>query len=223
MKYSMAIAEGIQNYLVEDDWRFKFDEENGIFKFGLSLKGKLNKVDYVIDVESDDYIVYVASPIGAGRDDPAQLAAMAEFVCRANYGLKNGNFELDFRDGEIRYKIFVPCEGLTPSRNQVKRSIYCAAAMFDRYGDGILKVLFSGASAEEAVKACEEDDGVRADVLRKLSELLESEDVTSLMAALESGDAEGDEAEKEALKAKFMESLGEILAEMPDEATDDEA
>src|SRR5262245_1344418 len=30
--------------------------------------------------------------------------AMAEYLTRANYGLYIGNFELDFNDGEIRYK-----------------------------------------------------------------------------------------------------------------------
>ncbi len=30
--------------------------------------------------------------------------AIAEFVARANDGLRIGNFELDFGDGEVRYK-----------------------------------------------------------------------------------------------------------------------
>lgn len=69
------------------------------------------------------------------------MAIMAEFICRANYGLKNGNFELDMRDGEIRYKSFVDCEGLTPTTEMVRNSIHCPAAMFDRYGDGIVDII----------------------------------------------------------------------------------
>ena len=29
---------------------------------------------------------------------------MAEFLTRANYGIMIGNFEMDFNDGEVRYK-----------------------------------------------------------------------------------------------------------------------
>lgn len=83
------------------------------------------------------------------------MAVMAEFICRANYGLKNGNFELDMRDGEIRYKSFVDCEGLTPTTEMVRNSIHCPAAMFDRYGDGIVDIIFGNSTAKEAVAKCE--------------------------------------------------------------------
>jgi len=32
-------------------------------------------------------------------------AAIAEVITRANYGLNLGNFEMDYRDGEIRFKV----------------------------------------------------------------------------------------------------------------------
>lgn len=64
------------------------------------------------------------------------MASMAEFVCRANYGLVSGNFELDMRDGEIRFKRFAECEGITPTSEMVCNSIHCPAAMFKRYGAG---------------------------------------------------------------------------------------
>ena len=83
---------------------------------------------------------------------------MAEFLCRANYGLANGNFELDFRDGEIRYKCFVNCDETVPGKETIKDSIYVPARMFTRYSEGILAVLFNMKSAEQAVKDCESAD-----------------------------------------------------------------
>ena len=80
---------------------------------------------------------------------------MADFICRANYGLLNGNFELDIRDGEIRYKTYVDCEGNNPSIEIVRNSIYCPAAMMERYSAGIADIIFGNATAEEAVIKCE--------------------------------------------------------------------
>ena len=83
------------------------------------------------------------------------MSSMAEFVCRANYGLVNGNFELDMRDGEIRFKCFVDCEGITPTSEMVRNSIHCPAAMFKRYGAGIVDIIFGKSSALGAVEKCE--------------------------------------------------------------------
>lgn len=43
-RYSQTIARAINNYLTEDEWHFSFDEDCGLFKFGLSLKGKIKKL-----------------------------------------------------------------------------------------------------------------------------------------------------------------------------------
>ena len=153
--YSMNIANAINAFLTNDDWRFSFDEKRGVFKFGLCLKGKIKKIDYLIRVRDDEYIVYAISPIGANENNEKMMAAMAEFVCRANYGLKNGNFELDMRDGEIRFKCFVDCEAITPTKEMICNSIHCPAAMFDNNGDGILRIIFGDLSAKEAVEQCE--------------------------------------------------------------------
>lgn len=42
--------------------------------------------------------------------EPAR-AAMAEVTARINYGLSNGNFELDFSDGEVRFKTAIDVSG----------------------------------------------------------------------------------------------------------------
>lgn len=153
--YSKSIADAINSFLTEDDWHFSFDDQRGLFKFGLNLKGRIKNVRYIVDIKDDEYVVYAISPIGADEDDEKMMAIMAEFICRANYGLKNGNFELDMRDGEIRYKSFVDCEGLTPTTEMVRNSIHCPAAMFDRYGDGIVDIIFGNSTAKEAVAKCE--------------------------------------------------------------------
>lgn len=153
--YSKDIATEINTFLKKDDWHFSFDEQRGVFKFGLSLKSKLKTVNYLIHVKEDEYIVYAISPIGADEDDKKMMSSMTEFVCRANYGLKNGNFELDMRDGEVRFKCFVDCEDIIPSTGVIRNSIHCPAAMFKQYGDGIIDVIFGNASAEEAIAKCE--------------------------------------------------------------------
>jgi hypothetical protein len=153
MSYSTQIANTVRKFLTADDWNFSFDDEKGIFTFNLSVKTKMKKISYRVLINDNGYSVYAASPLGA--DDC--LHEMAEFVCRANYGLRNGNFELDFRDGEVRYKCYVNCDGQMPSTEIVKDSIYVPYFMMKRYGDGIISVIFGNQTAEDAIRTCEAD------------------------------------------------------------------
>jgi len=147
--YSKNLASLVTAFLTEDDWHFSFDERRGLFKFVVGMKGKLKKLNYIVDVKQDEFVVYAISPIGADADDECTMSRMADFVCRANYGLENGNFELDMRDGEIRYKCFVDCDGINPSTEMIKTSIYCPAAMFEKYGEGIVGIIMNEATSDD--------------------------------------------------------------------------
>jgi hypothetical protein len=158
VNYSEEIADAIADYLTEDDWNFSFDEERGAFKFGLKLGTKIKTLSYVVYVKERGYIVYAVSPISADESDPNVMSEIAEFICRANYGLVMGNFEFDFHDGEIRYKVHVVSDDEVPSSDIIRRSIYCPAIMFKRYAPGIVNVIFNDMPAETAIEKCEEID-----------------------------------------------------------------
>lgn len=156
-KFSVEIASIFGAFLKTDDWHYRFDKEEGLFRFSLNLKSKLNSIEYHAQVEEDAFCVYAIAPINADVKNPEERAAMAEFICRANHEMRYGNFEFDLRDGEIRYKFFVDCNKTLPSPGVVKDSIYVPAIVFECYAPGILAILFNGANAEEAIDLCERD------------------------------------------------------------------
>lgn len=153
--YSNEIANVVKEYLEENDWHYSFDEERGMFEFGLEVGGKVQKIKYLISVAESDMLILGICPFGADRDDEKMMAQMSEFICRANFGLKSGCFEFDFRDGEIRYKSFIDCDEVLPSTAVVGNSIYCTAAMYKRYGAGFTSIIFAGSSAKDAIAMCE--------------------------------------------------------------------
>ncbi len=151
MSYSAEIARAVDAFLTADDWRYSFNEEAGIFRFGMQYDGKLQKVDFLIRIRDEFFVVYACPPLTA-KDC---LPEMAEFIARANYGLQNGCFELDFEDGEIRFRTFVDCDGQLPAESVIRNSVYTAVTMMRRYGDGIAAVLFGAQTPVIAVAACE--------------------------------------------------------------------
>lgn len=100
------------------------------------------------------------------RSLPFRLQATAEEKCyskiseylhRANYGLRNGNFEFNYGSGEIRYKIFVDFENRELSKDVVARSIFMPIFMFDRYGRGLIKLMLNEGNPEELIEDAEKD------------------------------------------------------------------
>lgn len=184
-KYSVEIANAITKFLREDDWHYRFDAEEGTYRMGLGLKGDLDHVDIHIHVYDDSFTVNVVSPIRV-KKDPTKRREMAEFFCRANYGLRCGGFQYDIRDGEILYKVYVPCHDITPSQEMVKHSLYIPAMMFDKYSGGMFAVLFGSSNAKEAIDTCEKPSDETAEILEALEAAAErgEDDVGDMLARL---------------------------------------
>lgn len=200
--YNMEIANLIDNFLKEDDWHYSFEEEDGVFRFGLRLENRLRHIRYLIKVNECDYSVYGISPVSADEEDAACMQSMAEYICRVNYGLKSGCFEMDMEDGEIRFHVHVYCKGILPSQEMIKRSIYTVAAMFEHYGQGLMDVIYGGKSAKAAYEACEKRTDSKAEVAQKLLELLRArgggEEIQRLLSRLSAGEgAAPDDAQED--------------------------
>ena len=89
---------------------------------------------------------------------PGQYAAAAEVVARANAGMIVGNFELDYDDGEIRFKTSIDVEGDRLSPALVKRLVYANVHTTDQYLPAIRAVLEDGDSPAFAIARVEAAD-----------------------------------------------------------------
>ena len=150
------IEAALKNYLDEEELKYDSedsDEGGHIFYFNLETPIKFAPtLFYNLIADHDSYYIY---------PEPTDkcLPAMAEFITRANFGLKLGNFELDYTTGEIRYKAFVSLEEeQVPSYDMIDNSFNMPLAMFYKYAGGIAAVMSGELTPEEAVAVCELDD-----------------------------------------------------------------
>lgn len=136
-----------------DDWNFNWMEGMPVLSMGFT--GKNGKwICYAQARESQDqFVFYSVSPINAPED---KRNPIAEFVTRANYGMIIGNFEMDYADGEIRYKTSIDVEGASLTPPLVKQVVYANVVIMDRYLPGIMRVIYSDVPPEEAVKEIED-------------------------------------------------------------------
>jgi hypothetical protein len=143
------ILEQIIDFFTEDDWpytkikgepvlRMAFQGENG--KWTCYAKAR---------VEQEQFVFYSVCPVNAPEN---KRLAIAEFLTRANSGMIIGNFELDFADGEIRYKTSIDVKGDFLSFELIKQLVYVNVTMMDDYLPGIMSVIDGNVSPVEAIR-----------------------------------------------------------------------
>ena len=71
--------------------------------------------------------------------------AVAELLTRANYGMLLGNWEMDFSDGEIRYKTSAFVGDGVPDKDLAASLVFANVFTVDRYLPAVLGVTFGSA------------------------------------------------------------------------------
>ncbi|MCY7276047.1 MAG: YbjN domain-containing protein [Phormidesmis sp. CAN_BIN44] len=155
---SDTILSQVITFFTEDDWSFtklrgepllrlEFQGENGEW----TCYAKTRE-------EQQQFIFYSIYPIAASED---KRQTIAEFLTRANYGMTICNFELDYADGEIRYKTSIDVEGDRLTSALIQSIVYTNVTMMDAYLPGIQAVIQEGVSPVEAIRAIEQIDPIR--------------------------------------------------------------
>ena len=80
---------------------------------------------------------------------------MAEFLTRANYGLGIGNFELDFNDGEVRFKTSIDVGTTELDAESIRRLTYLNVGTMNQYVPAIREVMEGNLDPEAAVAMAE--------------------------------------------------------------------
>ncbi len=88
------------------------------------------------------------------EDVPAERRpAVVEFLTRANYAMAIGNFEMDYEDGEVRYKTSVDVEGDHLSVTMTRQLFKLNVTTMDLFLPGIESVVRGDGSPAEVLAA----------------------------------------------------------------------
>ncbi len=97
--------------------------------------------------------VFVRIPLVAPE---ARRGEMADAINRANYGLSLGCFEMNPSDGTIGFRIVMPLEDGSLTRDQFRHLFYSAMASADDYTRAFARLLFGDdMSAAEVIAEIE--------------------------------------------------------------------
>ena len=154
MAYSQPIADVLREFFVLSNIDAGFEEQAGcgIFTFRTKLHCRMQTAQMTVLVREDNFSTLTAIPLAADKNS---RLAVAEYLTRVNFNMRNGNFELDMETGEIRFKTYVHVGGGRPDRGATRLAVMLPFLMLDRFGDGLLEVLFGFKSPREAFESVE--------------------------------------------------------------------
>jgi len=143
----------VGDFLQEDGWNPQFIEEKEAYKINFESEHGLGMAYAQILTDLEQFLFYVMMPFKI----PEELRnTIAEFITRANYGLRVGNFEMDYEDGEVRYKTCIDFGREILTKGYIKNAAYPALKTMERYVPGFLSVVYGGQTPEEALAVLEE-------------------------------------------------------------------
>lgn len=140
------------NFFQQDEWPFYQVERQPVLQ--IAFQGDNGKWTCFARAreQQQQMVFYSIFPVNVPEN---KRMAVAEFITRANYGMIIGNFELDFTDGEIRYKTSIDVEGDRLSFALIKRLVYANVTMMDEYLPGIMSIIYGEAEAGDAIAQIE--------------------------------------------------------------------
>lgn len=135
-----TVIELVLGFLHDDEWPHETSEDGSAVVTGYS--GDNGQYDIAIETGSDSGLVaiHVDLPVAVKTSaddaealDDAAFSEVVALVCRLNSGLGLGNFDIDFDDGSVRFRVGVLLTDCTLQPQLFRNHLYAAAQAADQF------------------------------------------------------------------------------------------
>ncbi len=144
------VYNSLVNMLNTRDWNFSQDDEELVVN--ARINGEDLPIDFIIRVIDKSEVIQFRSslPIKMPEDKRVEGAIA---VSVANYGMINGSFDYDIRDGELVFRLTTSYTGSTLSDDLLEKMIYISAGTIDRYNDRFFMLAKGKMTLDEFISA----------------------------------------------------------------------
>ena len=142
----------IVEFFKQQEWQFTTIEDKTIALLGIS--GKKGKFQCVADVREDEKKFIFLSICGVNVPENKRIQ-VNELLMRLNFVLFLGNFDMDFDDGEIRFKTSIYYGDSLLNPEIIENLILNNISTMDSSLEGIMSMIYGDSTAIQAYKSIE--------------------------------------------------------------------
>lgn len=149
MATTNGAIEEVVKLIEKQHWQYTRDEEKPVIHTGVT--GKNGQWRCLVAVGgNEDHVIFLSFfPCVV---PPHKRAACSELLSRINFGLTHGCFELDFEDGEVRFRTCIPVIEGQVAPEMVEYLVFTNLFAVDRFFGPIMSVVFADVSPKEALR-----------------------------------------------------------------------
>ena len=155
MKKANEVYASICNMLDTRGWHYDKIEEMLVIKSG--VKGDDFPIEFVLRVNPVNEIISFISLLPFNVEESKRLD-LALAVCAANFGLADGSFDYNLKDGSILFRLTTGYRESILSDNLLERMILIAAATVDKYNDQFFMIAKGMLPVEQFIAAEQSED-----------------------------------------------------------------
>lgn len=145
----------VEEYLSQENWGFERDQSGPVDIILTGVRTRVSQHRIVIEADEERHVLVIYTFSEPPVPEERRMA-VAAYLTRANYGLVLGNFELDFHDGEVRYKMSMDIEDSPLVSGTLHRMLLVSVSTLDRYFPGLMSVAFAKNDPSEAIEEIEQ-------------------------------------------------------------------
>jgi hypothetical protein len=149
------IYDAMVQFFKDDDWASVQIEGEPIQQLGFSGKNG-NWTCYAHALDDAQRFIFLS--IMESHVPEGKRQAVAEFLTRVNYNAFLGNLEMDFSDGEVRYKTSIDVDDGELTQGMIKTMVYVNVMSMDRYLPGIMSIIYAGTAPVDALAHVEQQE-----------------------------------------------------------------
>ena len=144
----------LRQFLKKNGWDVEEIQGEYAFKARENENDELCPKTYFfqIKVDLEQFLFYIVPDLTLLPD---MLPLVAEFTARANFGMRIGNFEVNYKDYQVYFRSSVNFKGDRLSEALIKGVIEPALEAFDEYFTGLAKIIAGIDTPEAAIYAIE--------------------------------------------------------------------
>jgi hypothetical protein len=146
-----SLIESVVEYFQADEWPIELANNNVIRTAFRGENGQWACHGWVREQEAQ-FVFYSLCPVNVPEN---KFAELSEFITRANYGMVIGNFEMDYTDGEVRYKTSIDIEGSALTIELCRQMVMPNIMLMDRYLPGVMAVITGAQTPAQAIAQIE--------------------------------------------------------------------
>jgi hypothetical protein len=149
----LLAIENMRKVLTEVGWDPQPEEESGSFFIDFGPPGvPVSDAFAAITSDARRFVLYV----NLGPAVPHELRdGAARFITYVNWRLIVGNFEMDYEDGDVRFRSSFDFAGVELSETLIRNAILAAMNAVEAYADLLIELLTGRKDAKQAIEEAE--------------------------------------------------------------------